>query len=201
MTKNKKLKIAVTGNIGSGKSLFCKYLRDQNFQVIEADIIAKEILISSSHVKENIIKEFGAESYLNNELNRKYLAENVFSNPVRLNKINSIVHPETIKEINKLIEKVFVKEDIVFIEAALIYEADMEKLFDFVVLICADEKVRKQRKIKNDNYSEEEFNKRNLNQISEEEKKKRADFVFENNEGSIELKKKADFLLKILHAL
>jgi dephospho-CoA kinase len=201
MAKNKKLKIAVTGNIGSGKSLFCKYLSEQNFQVIEADNIAKEILSSNPRVKEKIIKEFGSDSYLNNELNRKYLAGNIFSNPVSLKKINSIVHPETIKRINELIEKVFIKEDIVFIEAALIYEADMEKLFDFVVLICADERIRKQRKIKNDDYSEEEFNKRNLNQISEEEKKKRADFVFENNEGIIELKKKADFLLKILHVL
>ena len=201
MVKSKKLKVAVTGSIGSGKSLFCEYLQECKYNVISADDTAKEILSSNEIVKNKIIKTFGEESYLNGKLNRKFLAERVFSNPVSVEKINSIVHPETIKTIGNMMDKILAKEKIIFVEAALIYEANMEELFDYVVLITASEKIRKERKIKNNNFTEEEFTKRNLNQIKDEEKKKRADFVFENNEGIKELKQKADFLLNILEAL
>ncbi len=201
MTTNKKLKVAITGSIGSGKSLFCKYLEKCKYNVISADDTAKEILSSNEIVKKKIIREFGEESYLKGELNKIFLAEKVFSNPENVEKINSIVHPETIKKIGNMMDKILLKEKIVFVEAALIYEANMEELFDYVVLITANEQIRKERKIKNSNFTEEEFIKRNLNQIKDVEKKKRADFVFENNEGINELKQKADFLLNILNAL
>jgi len=201
MTTNKKLKVAITGSIGSGKSLFCKYLEKCKYNVISADDTAKVILSSNEIVKKKIIREFGEESYLKGELNKIFLAEKVFSNPENVEKINSIVHPETIKKIGNMMDKILLKEKIVFVEAALIYEANMEELFDYVVLITANEQIRKERKIKNSNFTEEEFIKRNLNQIKDVEKKKRADFVFENNEGINELKQKADFLLNILNAL
>lgn len=201
MAKDKKLKVGITGSIGSGKSLFCKYLRESKFQVIDADDTAKNILASNVTVQKKIIKTFGEQSYLNGKLNKKFLAEKVFSDPENVNKINSIVHPETIKKINNLADQVLIKEKIVFVEAALIYEANMEKLFDYVVLITANEIIRKERKIKYNNFTEEEFIKRNLNQIKDEEKRKRADFVFENDEGMKELKQKADLLLRILHSL
>jgi dephospho-CoA kinase len=92
--------------------------------------------------------------------------------------------------------KFLIKNNLVFVEAALIYEADMEDLFDYVVLIAADEKIRMNRK--QDTLSSEEFLKRNENQIPDEEKKKRADFIFENNGSLEDLKAKADLLILIL---
>lgn len=201
MSEKKKFKVGITGSIGSGKSSFCEYLRESKYQVIDADDTAKNILASNADVQKKIIKAFGEQSYLNGKLNKKFLAEKVFSNPVNVNKINSIVHPETIKKINSLAVQILTKEKIVFVEAALIYEAYMEKFFDYVVLITADEIIRKERKIKYNNFTEEEFIKRNLNQIKDEEKRKRADFTFENNDGIQELREKADLLLGILQSL
>jgi len=89
----------------------------------------------------------------------------------------------------------------VFAEAALIYEAEMDKFFDYVVLITAEEKLRLKRKIEFDNFSEEQFVKRDENQIPDIEKKKQADFVFENNGSFEDLKLKAELLLKILNGL
>jgi len=88
----------------------------------------------------------------------------------------------------------------VFVEAALIYEADMEEMFDFVVLISADEKLRMERKKSSINLSEEEFIKRDNNQIPDSEKRKRADFIFENNSNAAELKAKANLLLMMLQS-
>ena len=197
----KKLKVAVTGNIGSGKSSFCNLLEEMNYSVIKADEIAKDLLVNNEKVKKEIIKYFGNSAYNGKEVNRKYLADKVFSNQSNLNKINSIIHPLVIENVNSLMNKQLQSSDLVFHEAALIYEADIEDLFDIVVLISADLKIRMERKRIHDNLSEEEFMMRESNQIPEDEKKKRADFVFTNNGTLEELKTKAEMLIKILKGL
>lgn len=195
------LKVAVTGSIGSGKSLFCKFLAGKGYRVINADDLAKELLANNEKIKSKIIKEFGKESYTNNGINRKFLAEKVFSFQVNVRKINSIIHPWVISEIKKIFDSLKGKEKIIFVEAALIYEAEMEGIFDYVVLITADENIRRERKANYDNMSEKEFGKRNSNQIPDSEKKKISEFIFENNSSQDELKKKAELLLTLLTAL
>jgi dephospho-CoA kinase len=197
----KKIKVAVTGNIGSGKSSFCNFLSEKGYPIINADAVSKNILSEDGEIKKKVIKEFGEESFVNNEINKKFLAEKVFSDPVKVLKINSILHPKVKNKIESLANEYFIKYDIVFTEAALIYEADMESMFDYVVLITADYKIRKKRTTENAKLSEKDFDKRNDNQIKDEEKKKRADFVFENNLGINELRQKAGLLISILNGL
>jgi dephospho-CoA kinase len=198
---DKKLKVAVTGSIGSGKSLFCKFLEDKGYPVIKADDVSKKILSEDKSIKQKVIKEFGKESFKGKEINKQYLAEKVFSDPSNVVKINSILHPEVKEAIKSMTMEYFYKHNIVFTEAALIYEADMEDMFDYIVLITSEFKIRMKRKMDSDNYSEEEFLKRDRNQIPDEGKKKRADFVFENNTTMNELKKMADLLLSVLNGL
>ncbi len=199
MSKKKKYKIAVTGGIGSGKSLFCKYLEELNYHVIHADDLGKEILVKDKEVKKEIISEFGKESYEGDKLNRKYLGEKVFNEPQKVLKINSIIHPRVISKTIKMMDEYLKKSNIVFSEAALIYEADMEDLFDYVVLITADEEIRMKRKKESEKMTKEDFLKRQDNQIPDEEKMKRADFIFKNNGTKEELKQKAELLLNILN--
>lgn len=194
----KKLKVAVTGNIGSGKSNFCRFLEEMGYTVIKADEVAKSLMNNDPKIKAEIIKHFGKSAFDTNGLNKKYVAEKVFSDPCNLEKINSIVHPVVIKKVGSLMDKYLQTSNIVFHEAALIYEADIENNFDFVVLISADYKIRMERKKMHNNFSEDEFVKRESNQIPEEEKKKRADFIFTNNGTVQELKSKAELLNKIL---
>lgn len=184
--KNKKLKIAITGNIGSGKTTFSKLVEKAGFTVINADELSKKILAEDKKVQEKIIRQFGKSAFPDGKPDKKFLAENVFGNPGNLAILESILHPEVIKKSIELMDEHLINNDIVFLEAALIYEADMEKYFDFVVLITAPTSVRLKRKIVSDNLSEQEFTKREQMQIPEEEKRKRADFIFDNN-GSIEL--------------
>lgn len=197
----KKLKIAITGNIGSGKSSFCKYLTAMNYNVIKADEIAKDLMENDQKIKAQLVKFFGESTYINGKLNTEYLAERIFSTPENLNKINRLVHPAVIKKVNLLMNSTLKYSDIVFHEAALIYEAEMEHLFDMVILITADYDKRLSRKIVGDKYSEEEFAKRDSSQIPEEEKIKCADFVFSNNGTFDDLKNKAELLIKILKAM
>lgn len=194
---NKKITIGITGSIGSGKSEFTKIAENSGFPVLRADDISKEFLANDPEVKKQVIKKFGKESYLNNIPNKKYLAEVVFNNPVKLQELERILHPLVIKEIENKKKEILRKHNILFVESALIYEADLENLFDFVVLITADREVRLQRKL-SQGMTEEDFVKREMNQIPDEEKRKRADFIFQNNGTIEELHSKFNLLLTLL---
>ena len=201
MSKIKKIKVAITGNIGSGKSTFSKFLEDEGFPVIYADDISKDILVNDSNIRNAVIKEFGAESFQGNKINHKYIADIIFSSTKQLKKINSILHPPVQKKIKEITEKYFKTNDLVFVETALIYESKIENQFDYVVLITADENLRKMRSTSTQNISEENFIKRNNNQIKQEIKLKKADFVFSNEDSKVDLINKAKLLIKLLEPL
>ena len=191
------MKIAITGNIGSGKSTFTKFAEDAKYPVLRADGISKEILSTDKEVRELIIKEFGKQSFKDGKPEVRYLATEVFSDPAKLAIIESILHPRVIESIEKSAAELIKNNKVVFIEAALIYEADMEDMFDYVVLITAQRDLRLARKISS-GISEEDFYKREANQIPEEEKKKRADFIFSNDTSIEDLKMKFNLLLLTL---
>jgi len=197
----KEIRTAITGGLGSGKSAFAKFISDKGYPIINVDDVSKEMLVSDEAIKSKIEREFGKESYIRGEINKDFLAELIFSNPQNVIKINSIVHPKVIQKVNILISEKLKNYDLVFAEAALIYEAGMEKYFDYIVLVTAPKDVRLKRKVELGSLSEKQFLNRNDNQIPDEEKKKQADFIFENNGSLEELNKKADLLLNILKGL
>ena len=193
-----KLKVGITGNIGSGKSTFAKFLSEKRYPVIQADEISKEILLNDPLAKKKIIKEFGANTFQGNIINTRYLSEQVFSDIQRLKKINSILHPLVRKKIDVITAELFRTNDIVFIEAALIFESKLTKMFDYIVLITSEMNVRLNRAMIKNKLSEKDFSNRNKNQIDDKKKIKNSDFVFTNNGSLEELKLKADLLLSIL---
>ena len=198
MAKSGKLLVAITGSIGSGKSTFANFLTEQGYIVLSADDISKEILARDPEVKNQIIQEFGNESFNGDYINKKFLADKVFSNPKKLEKINSILHPRFREKIKSLAEEYFKTMDFVFVEAALIFESKIEKMYDLVVLIKAEKNIRIQRATKNNKISEKDFINRNKNQLDEEIKVKKSDIVFTNNGYKAELQKKANLLISIL---
>lgn len=195
-----KLRVAITGSIGSGKSSFCNILKERGFPVISADDESKIILANNKKVRSEIILIFGEDSFKGEEINKKYLAKKIFSNPLNVVKVNSILHPYVIEKVDQLLLDLLKTNEIAFVEAALIYEADMESLFDYVVLITADEKIRKERKLQM-KMTEVDFISRNANQIPDEQKINRADFVFTNNGSLAELEQKANLLILTLKGL
>ncbi len=195
------MKIGITGGIGVGKSTLSNILIEKGYKVFVADNIAKDLLKSDEKLRQEIISAFGEESYLENDLNVNYLAEKVFINQENVRKINSIVHPKTIKTIEKLMNEENEKSNLVFCESALIYEAGMEDLFDYIVTVKAEESTKIERIKKRDNISSDEIYRRMKNQYSEQFKIENADFTIDNN-GSVEdLVPKVDFLLNLFKTL
>lgn len=196
-----KLKIGITGGIGGGKSTFSGFIEDAGHFVLNVDELSKSLMVSDKRIAANIIKTFGAECYLNGELNTKYLAERVFSNPISVNRINSIVHPRVIEEVIKITDAKLLVNDLVFVESALIFEAKMEEMFDYIIVVTADLEKRIERIQLRDNASQDEILKRMENQTAEETKRKKADFVFVNNSGIETLKQNAEFFIKMAQGL
>jgi Dephospho-CoA kinase len=146
----------------------------------------------------SIVSEFGKDSYLDGRLNRAYLAAAVFGSPEKVQKLNAIVHPAVVKQSDLLLKKELERNDLVFYEAALIFEAGMTERFDYILLITADVKVRVSRALARGGISEDEIRKRISSQISEEEKINRSHFVIINNGTQEELREKLNNFLQFL---
>jgi len=193
----KLLKVAITGGIGSGKTTFADFLFAKGYPVIKADILAKELYVTNEQLKQKIIAEFGKTVYPNGSFDRVALYQKAFISDEKVKRLNEIVHPVVINAIKKIISH-YEEEEIVFVEAALIFEASMENLFDYVVLITAEEYVRILRTVEREKVSGDEIKQRMKYQIPEEVKKEKSDFTFYNNGTVAELEQKANLLLQLL---
>ncbi|OGU97937.1 MAG: dephospho-CoA kinase [Ignavibacteria bacterium RIFOXYA2_FULL_37_17] len=195
-----KIKIAITGGIGSGKSSVSKIIESFGFPVIKADDLAKELMLKDESVKKKIIKTFGKESFTEKGINTKYLAENVFNSKDKVDKINSIIHPVTIRKIEVISKELFEKHDLVFVESALVYEAKIQKLFDYVILIYAEEEIRILRKLDKNGMNKADIEKRMSFQIPDEKKTNRAHFVIDNNSTFDKLESRTKFVVELIKA-
>lgn len=193
-----KIKVVITGGIGSGKSIVTNIIENMGFPVIKADDVAKNLMRTDVHLKNKIIKTFGRESYNESGLNRKFLSENVFKSKTKIDLINSIVHPPVKKRIKQLASELHEKYSIVFIESALVFEAKIQKEFDYIILVYSDEETRKKRLIQTGNMTLSQVNERMKFQIPDEKKTSKVDFVIENNSSLSDLETRTKFIVDIL---
>lgn len=201
MPKNKYL-IAITGGLGTGKSLFAKYLLEKNEMVINSDQVAKELMTKDPRIQDQIRKQFGSESYLSNgELNTKFIASKIFTDPDLYNKLTQIVHPPTIIEIQRMAQKAFKKFNRVFVESALVFEAEIEKKFNYIILFKSDLKLRLQRTIERDKITPDEFYQRIQYQIDPDLAEEHSHFIIHNNGSLEELYGKFNFIYKVITLL
>ncbi len=189
------LKVGITGGIGSGKSIVSNIFKTIGIPVFDADQAAKKIMQENEEVKMQLIDEFGKETFINDELNRKYLANIVFNDAYKLEKLNAIVHPATIKAGNDWAEKQ--KSPYVLKEAALLFEAGSTTDLDFIIGVYAPLHIRIKRVIERDNVNRQEVLNRMNKQINDEIKMKLCDFVI-INDGQKELIPQVLELNKIL---
>lgn len=198
---SKSILVGITGGIGSGKSLVSKMLIDCGYPVLDADSISKELVNSDPKIKSSLIKEFGELTYNENKLNAKYLSDKVFGDEKKLKTLNSITHPIIIKKIEELAAELALNNKIIFVESALIFEADFEDIFDYLILIYTEKDKRIERVIERDKVSRKEVEKRINSQITDDEKKGLVDFAIQNNSTIDELKKKIDFVIMVLRSI
>lgn len=174
------LKIGLTGGIGSGKSTIAKVFEVLGIPVYYADKAAKELMNKNELLKQQLIFHFGENTYINGELNRKYLGKIVFSNKEKLELLNSLVHPATIADAAKWFQQQ--KAPYVIKEAALLFESGSAEGLDYVIGVAAPETIRIKRVTDRDAVDAAEVKKRMYNQLDETIKMKLCDFIIRNNE-------------------
>jgi dephospho-CoA kinase len=175
------LTIGITGGIGSGKTHVCRIIQQLGYPVFFSDQEAKSIMQNDFKVIEQIKQLFGSSAYSNGELNREHLANCAFNNPSLLAQLNNAVHPVVRKNFSIFAEKHCDKQ-LIFNEAAILFETGAYKNFDLNILITAPKKLRIERIMSRDNSSEEQVLSRMKNQWEDEQKIPLADYVISNDE-------------------
>jgi dephospho-CoA kinase len=182
----KPLQIGITGGIGSGKSLICKIFSCFGVPVYDADSHAKELMTTDGILISEIKKEFGDLSYnADGSLNRVYLANNVFHDPDKLERLNDLVHPRVGVDYEKWVQQ---NEKCTYVikEAALLFEAGSYKALNRIIVVFAPEELRVKRVLVRDVHRTAEQIKAIIRkQMPEEEKLKRANHVIVNDETTL----------------
>jgi dephospho-CoA kinase len=174
------LRIGLTGGIGSGKSTVARIFNVLGIPVYSSDDASKRLMNEDEELKKNIIKAFGKETYSNGKLNRKYLATKAFNDPDRIELLNSLVHPATIKDAIAWMGKQ--KAPYIIKEAALIFESGSDKFLDVVIGVKSPFSLRLERTMKRNNSTIQEVEARMKLQMDEEEKLRLCDYIILNDE-------------------
>lgn len=182
------LQIGITGGIGSGKSIICRVFTCLGISVYDADSRAKAVMTTDGILISQIKKEFGGLSYdEQGGLNRQYLAQTVFHDPDKVRILNQLVHPRVKEDYVRWLED-HKQEPYVLKEAALLYEAESYQSLDKIIVVYAPVHVRLKRVLQRDAHRNEEQVKAIMGQqMSDEEKVKRADFVILNDDSKLVL--------------
>ncbi len=172
--------VGLTGGIGSGKTTIGKYFESYKIPVYIADKEAKALMNRSKVIKRKLIELFGEPAYKDGKLNRPYLASKIFSDKSLLSKMNAIVHPKVASHFKRWLKKQ--NAPYVIKEAAIVFENNLEHQYDYIVIVVADEESRIERVMKRDDTSRKKVKSIMDNQLSDEEKIKKSDFVIFNND-------------------
>ena len=150
--------VAITGGIGSGKSVVSRLLRVEGYPVYDCDSQAKRIMDNDAEIQRQLQKAFGEDVVVDGVIHRQKLASLVFGNSENLRKLNAIVHPAVIADIKKW--SVAEQKDLVFVETAILRESGMETLVDEVWVVDAPKDIRVARVMVRNNMPEEDVRKR-----------------------------------------
>jgi dephospho-CoA kinase len=174
------IKIGLTGGIGSGKTTVAKIFELLGIPVYYADDAAKRIMNEDEELKTAIQKQFGKDAYDNEGLDRTFLSAKVFTDPVQLEILNSLVHPATIRDAAKWMSQQ--KTSYTIKEAALIFESGSAEHLDYVIGVYAPTQLRIKRAMERNHLGYEEVTQRINKQLDENIKMKLCDFVIYNDE-------------------
>ncbi len=184
--------IGLTGGIASGKSTVSYYLMTHGYEVIDADEISRHSLEPGTKAFKQVIEHFPVLE--NEKINRQKLADIIFNNPNEKNYLEGILHPYIRSVIVQKIKQS--KNNLVFIDVPLLFEAGWDDLCDHTIVVSCDTETQIQRVLSRDHCTRAQALDRIRNQMSLEDKEKRADYIIRNNTNYYDLEKEILRVLK-----
>lgn len=187
------IKIAITGNIASGKSTVQEFLEEKGYKVLDTDKVSHELLTVKNDELFNAFKDY--DVFENGEFSRYKVGQLIFSDENARKKIASIMHPQIADKIKEFFAENS-NEDVLFVGIPLLFEAKMEYLFDKILLIYTDDDIRLERLLKRNRYTKAHAKARINSQMPQNEKFNKSDFVIINNGLKDKLYEETNKLLK-----
>lgn len=172
------ISIAIVGNIASGKSTVENVLRKKGYKVFDSDIIAHEVLDDLSEKILEAFKDYDISE--NGRISRQKLGAIVFNDKNLKEKLENIVHPEIKDRLKKIFEENKL-EKYIFVSIPLLFEVGWRNLFDKILFIYTEDKIRLNRLMQRNNFTKDEALARIKSQLPQEEKVKVSDFIINNN--------------------
>lgn len=172
--------IGITGGIACGKSLITNYLIKNKYEVIDSDIISHDVLLLDD-VKDELVSAFGEDILTDDRINRKLLGNIIFQDAEKRTILESIVFPYIQKEIKRQINEKNEKNNLVFLDAPLLLEYNLEYLVDKIIVVKVDNETQIQRLMARDNITYKYAKAKISSQWPIEEKEKYANFVIDNS--------------------
>lgn len=171
--------VGLTGGIGSGKSTVAEYFRQRGIPIYIADDEAKALMNRSKVIKHKLTSLLGESAYLEGQLNRPYIARKVFKDKQLLQQINAIVHPKVASHFKRWLSRQ--KAPYIIKEAAIIFENNLEDQYDKIITIVTPLEERIERIMKRDGSTRDKILAIVANQLPDEEKIEKSDFVVYNH--------------------
>lgn len=178
------MKVGITGGIGSGKTMVCRVFSKLGVPVFKSDEVARELMCRNDKVREQLICLFGKDIYLKNgDIDRNKLANIIFNDKIALKNVNQVVHPE----VRKRFIEWSAKQNAAYLvqESAILFENKLTEFYDKIIVVTAADQLRIDRAMKRDNHTRKQVLEKMKNQLPQEEKVRRADFVVDNNEDRL----------------
>ena len=173
--------VGLTGGIGSGKTTVLNFFKEfENVAVYIADVEAKKLMNTSPIIREKLINAFGEQTFIDQDLNRVFLAKIVFNDKQKLQVLNAIVHPEVAIHFKNFVNKNKNKAYVLY-ENAILFETKNDRFCDCVITVYASLEERISRIIKRDTTTREAVLDRMKNQFSDEKKMIQSHYVIDNN--------------------
>lgn len=190
--------LGLTGGIGTGKSTVANMLKGKGIPVVDTDLISREV-IQYPEIIEKIKLEISNEVFdFNNKLDRKKMSEIVFENQEKLKKLNEIMHPEILKKMWNEVEKLKKDYKIIVVDIPLLFEINMEKEVDKILLIYSSKEIQIKRIMNRDGRTREEAIKIINSQMPLYKKREKSDYIIQNNDSLEKLEKNLDKIVQKL---
>ncbi|MCQ2225439.1 MAG: dephospho-CoA kinase [Paludibacteraceae bacterium] len=172
-------RLGITGGIGSGKSVVSEVFRCLGIPTYDADSASKRLITTQEPLIKALKSILGADIYTSEGLDKKRMAQLIFNDVELLEKVNAVIHPAVFEDFKNW--SLRQKAGIVACETAILFECGMNEQVDYAITVTASLDTRINRCVKRDHASEEQIKARIANQMDQEEKAKRSDYIVDNN--------------------
>ena len=176
--------IGLTGGIGSGKSTVSRYFSELQVTIVDADIVARQVVSKEQPALQQIAAHFGSEILCNGALNRSLLRDKIFQDNSQREWLNALLHPLIHTRIIK--ELAQAKGEYVLLEAPLLFENGLDELTDFNIVVDIEPALQIKRASARDGVSLESIKAIIVKQIDRQERLQQADFIIDNSHVSLQ---------------